>query len=163
MKILILFVALVAIYGCKVHTPEASRSIDPTEKTYVITAHEVVDAGLSSQEDDYTVGYGLDVLRVRYSSSQTSSAKPGDFPGTGLHEHRSGHDPDLSQVPQVGTPIRRCKVSADVTPDGDPIIDRQPTSDPCMIQFGDTLQYEPSPNAGNFTYVSFDVLSEQAK
>ena len=158
--------ALVTVVGCH-------NSKQPTfENTYVITAHTVVQpkpvylggylqTGLPTQEDVYTVAYGADVLKVEYASSQTSSAKAGDFPGTVLHEHRNNFDPDLSQVPQVGVPIRRCKLG--VMPDGGPIIARQPTSDPCMVQIGDTLDYEPSPNAGDFTFVHFDILSERAR
>ena len=140
----------------------------------MITEHTVVQlkpvyvggylqTGLPTKDDDYTVTYGTDVLKVKYASSQTSSAKPGDAPGTGLHEHRNDFNPDLSQVPQVGVPIRRCKLSKDVMPDGSPIIATQPTPEPCMVQIGDTLHYEPSPNAGDFTYVDFDILSERAR
>jgi hypothetical protein len=160
-------VALVTIVGCH-------NSKERIEDTYMVTAHTVVQlkpvylggqlqTGIPTQEDDYTVAYGPDILKVKYASSQTSSAKPGDFPGTGLHEHRNDSDPDLSQVPQVGVPIRRCKLSKDVMRDGSPIIATQPTPEPCMIQIGDTLRYEPSPNAGNFTYVNFDILSEKAR
>jgi hypothetical protein len=160
-------VALVTIVGCH-------NSKERIEDTYMVTAHTVVQlkpvylggqlqTGIPTQEDGYTVAYGADILKVKYASSQTSSAKPGDFPGTGLHEHRNDSDPDLSQVPQVGVPIRRCKLSKDVMRDGSPIIATQPTSEPCMIQIGDTLRYEPSPNAGNFTYVNFDILSEKTR
>jgi hypothetical protein len=148
---------------------------EPIEDTYVITVHTVVplkpvylggylQTGLPTQEDDYTVVYGVDVLKVKYASSQTSSAKPGDPPGSRLHEHRNiFDDPDLSQVPHVGVPIRRCKLSKDVMPDGSPLIATQPTPEPCMVQIGDTLQYLPSPNSGDFTYVDFDVLSESVR
>jgi hypothetical protein len=160
-------VALVMIVGCH-------NSKERIEDTYMVTAHTVVQlkpvylggqlqTGIPTQEDDYIVAYGADIIKVKYASSQTSSAKPGDFPGTGLHEHRNDSDPDLSQVPHVGVPIRRCKLSKDVMRDGSPIIATQPTSEPCMIQIGDTLRYEPSPNAGNFTYVNFDILSEKTR
>jgi hypothetical protein len=142
---------------------------------YVITEHRVVQLkpiyingylqkGLPTQEDDYTVQYGSDILKVKYASSQTSSEKPGDSLGSGLHEHTYDRDPDLSQVPQVGMPIRRCTLSKDVMPDGIPIIDRQSSSEPCMVQLGDTLRYEPSPNGPQLgTYVRFDILSERLK
>lgn len=140
---------------------------------YVITAHTVVQlkpvylggilqTGLPTQEDDYTVVYGTDVLKAKYASSQTSSAKPGDAFGTGLHAHSYDYHPDLSQVPQVGVPIRRCRLSTDKMPDGSPIIATQPTLEPCMVQIGDTLEYLPSPNSGDGTYVEFDILSEGA-
>lgn len=158
---------VLALTGCRTESK-------PVEYAYTITAHTVVQlkpvyvggylqTGLATQEDDYIVAYGADILKVKYASSQTSSAKPGDFPGTGLHEHRYDSDPDLSQVPQVGVPIRRCELSKNVMQDGSQIIAMQPTSEPCMIQLGDTLRYEPSPNAGNFTYVNFDIVSEKAR
>ena len=167
-------VALVNIIGCHNSKQPTLNSTERTEGTYMITAHTVVQlkpvylgsilqTGLPTREDDYTLTYDTDILKVKYASSQTSSAKPGDFPGAGLHEHRNDSDPDLSQVPQVGVPIRRCKLSKEVMHDGSPIIATQPTSEPCMIQLGDTLRYEPSPNAGNFTYVNFDILSEVAR
>jgi hypothetical protein len=161
MKIaLTVVVGLVTIVGCK-HPKET------TEDTYMITSHTVVVQADSLcgqlQEDDYTVTYGADVLKVKYASSQTTTAKPGDPPGKGLHPHFYYSDPDLSQVPQVGVSIRRCELSTIATYDGSPSIAVQSTPDPCMIQLGDTLRYEPSPNAGNFTYVNFDVLSEMVR
>jgi len=171
-RALIVVVAFVAIAGCHDSKQPTFNPKEQIEDTYVITAHTVVQlkptylggylqTGLPTQEDDYTVAYGADVLKVKYASSQTRSAKPGDSPGTGLHEHRNDFDPDLSQVPQVGMTIRRCKLARDAMPDGSPIIDRQPTSEPCIVQIGDTLEYEPSPNAGDGTYVNFDILSER--
>lgn len=109
------------------------------------------------------VVYGADVLNVKYSSSQISSAKPDDFPGTGLHRHSYYSNPDLSQVPPAGVPIRACLMDKDRDTDGDLIIAVQPTPAPCMARIGDTLQYEPSPNAGNFTYVDFDIISERVR
>jgi len=123
---------------------------------YVIIAH----AGY-----EYTVRHGLAIMKVNYSESQTSTAKPGDFPDTGLHYHsRYGlypNQPDLSQVPGVGLLINQCVLSK--TPDsrGDPVIAVQPTPEACMMQNGNTLRYEPSPNLGAFTYVNFDIVSER--
>jgi hypothetical protein len=95
---------------------------------YVIVAHK---------DYDYTVRHGRDLMKVTYAESQTSSAKPGDFPGSELHLHtRRGehpHGPDLSQVPEVGVSIRQCQLSAP-DKDGDPVIAVQPTSEPCMVQ-----------------------------
>jgi hypothetical protein len=100
--VLITVLVLLATAGCSSYSPkqglvEASSAEGQSENTYVITAHTVVplkpvylggylQTGLPTQEDDYTVEYGADVLKVKYQSSQTSSAKAGDFPGTGLHE-----------------------------------------------------------------------------
>ncbi len=131
-----------------------------SEDSYVITDHTVVNSE-SEEENNYTVTYGVDVLKVRYEASQTSTAKPGDLPGFGLHPHYAYSDPDLSQVPPLGKPIRACLTDKDRDVDGDLIIARQPTPDPCMARIGNTLQYEPSPNAGDFAYVTFDILSER--
>ncbi len=161
---LVAAVILVTFLGCsnsKHLTLFNSKEL--IEYPYVITAHSVIRRGEQASEDDYTIAHGANVLKVRYSESQTSSAKPGDFPGTGLHLHRSFLDPDLSQVPEVGLSIGQCKLSKDVMPDGSPIIAKQETPDPCMVQIGDTLHYELSPNAASFTYVDFDILSEKLR
>jgi hypothetical protein len=123
---------------------------------YVIVAH----AG-----NDYTVRHGRVIMKVKYSESQTSTAKPGDFPGTGLHLHTQNgvypFGPDLSQVPEVGLPIHQCLLSKTPDSDGDPVIAVQPTPEPCMMQNGNTLHYELSPNFATFTYVNFDIISER--
>jgi hypothetical protein len=123
---------------------------------YVIVAHKGYD---------YTVRHGRVLMKVTYAESQTSSAKRGDFPGTGLHLHtRNGeypHGPDLSQAPEVGVSIRQCLLR---TPDkdGELMIAIQPTPEPCMMQNGNTLHYEISPNGPSlFTYVNFDIISER--
>jgi hypothetical protein len=114
---------------------------------------------------EYTVRHGRAIMKVNYVESQTSTAKPGDAPGTGLHHHsRYGaypNGPDLSQVPEVGLLINQCVLSKTPDSSGGPVIAVQPTPEPCMMQNGNTLQYEPSPNAGAFTYVSFDIVSER--
>ena len=160
-RVLVISAALVAVLGCKDSQQSMEGPNTRVQEAYVITEHKVLDLGLPTQEDDYTVTYGSDVMKVKYASSQTSSAKPGDFPGTGLHLHQANDDPDLTQVPQVGEAIRQCKLSKDTTSEGAPIIARQSTSAPCMNQFGDQLEYSPSPNAGDFTYVIFDILCER--
>jgi hypothetical protein len=105
-------------------------------------------------------------MKVTYSESQTSTAKTGDFPGSGLHYHlRNGvypNGPDLSQVPEVGRSIHQCVLSKTPDHDGDPVIAVQPTPEPCMMQNGNTLHYEISPNGpAFFTYVNFDIVSER--
>jgi hypothetical protein len=104
-------------------------------------------------------------MKVTYSDSQTSTAKSGDFPGSGLHRHsRDGvypSGPDLSQVPEVGLRIKPCVLSKTPDHDGVPVIAVQPTPEPCMMQNGNTLHYEPSPNAATFTYVNFHIVSER--
>lgn len=138
---------------------------DPLKEQYVITAHTVIPANdLEVQADEYTIRYGAEILKVRYSRSQTSSAKPGDFPGTGLHMHSRDSNPDLSQVPPAGVRIRACLMDQNRDKDGELVIAIQPTSEPCMARVGDSLQYEPSPNGPiSFTYVAFDILSESAQ
>jgi hypothetical protein len=64
-----------------------SKPPKSSEDNYVITEHTVKEHG---SENDYTVTYGKVVLKVRYTESQTSSAKPGDTPGSGLHPHSAG-------------------------------------------------------------------------
>lgn len=139
----------------------ASLAVGQTRQTtlapYVIVAHT---------EYNYTVHHGRTLMKVTYSESQTSTAKPGDFPGTGLHLHtRYGvypHGPDLSQVPDVGQSINQCVLSKTPDVDGDPVIAIQPTPDPCMMQNGNTLHYSPSPNGpALFNYVNFDIMSER--
>ena len=124
---------------------------------YVIVAHTGYE---------YTVRHGRTIMKVSYSESQTSTAKPGDSPGSGLHLHtRNGvypHGPDLSQVPEVGLRINQCVLSKTPDPEGDPVIAIQPTPEPCMMQNGNTLHYSLAPNGpALFTYVNFDIVSER--
>ncbi len=131
-----------------------------SQDTYVIKAHTSVPTGSDSNLRDelYTIVHGAEILKVRYSESQTSSAKPGDFPGTGLHTHSSYSNPDLSQIPALGVAIRACLMRKEPE---DLIIAIQPTPAPCMARSGNTLQYNPSPNGPElFTYVTFDILAE---
>lgn len=117
----------------------------------------------------YTVRHGRVLIKVEYRESQTSVCKDSDKDflrclGTGLLLHtRDGvypHNADLSQVPEVGLRINQCVLSK--TPDNDgPVIAAQPTPEPCMMQNGNTLHYEPSPNGPIlFAYVNFDIVSE---
>jgi hypothetical protein len=162
--------SLVALALFAVGCSSVTRPSQPREDVFVITAHSIIEAKFDAQgviipqEDDYTVTVGNDVMKVKYAESQTTTAEPGDSPGTGLHLHKSYHDPDLSQIPQVGTPILKCEMDTQKPlPDGSLAIAVQPTPAPCMVQIGDTLQYEPRPNAGDFTYVNFDIISERAR
>jgi hypothetical protein len=145
--VLLLMMASLSAFG-----QETPQKVTP----YVIVAHTGYD---------YAVLHGRAIMKVTYSDSQTSTAKPDDFPGSGLHRHsRDGvypDGPDLSQVPEVGLRIKQCLLSK--TPDhgGAPVIAVQPTPEPCMMQNGNTLHYEPSPNAATFIYVNFDITSER--
>jgi V8-like Glu-specific endopeptidase len=141
------------------------RNVEVTspDDTYMITMHTSVPAkGYGSfREELYTVVHGVENLKVKYSESQTSSAKPGDFPGSGLHLHSSYSNPDLSQVPSAGVPIRACLFDKNRDKDGDLVIAVQPTPEPCMARIGNVLRYEPSPNGpALFTYVTFEISSE---
>lgn len=135
-----------------------SKPREAAPAPYVIVSHTGYN---------YTVRHGRVTMKVTYSESQTSTAKPGDFPGTGLHRHSKDgvypYGPDLSQVPEVGLQIRQCTLSKTPDHDGDPVIAIQTTPEPCMMQNGNTLHYEPTPNTGAFTYVNFDIVSEQLK
>ena len=141
-------------------TPDAQAT--SSQEAYVITAHTSVPTNSYSNSRDelYTIVHGAETLKVQYSQSQTSSARPGDSLGTELHMHSSYLNPDLSQIPAAGVAIRACLMSNDRLPDGGPIIAEQPTPAPCMARIGNKLQYEPSPNAGNYTFVAFDILAE---
>jgi|SRR5579859_139776 len=134
--------------------------------TYMITMHTSVPAqGTGNFRDElYTVVHGAETLKVRYSESQTSSAKPGDFPGSGLHLHSLYSNPDLSQVPSAGVPIRACLFNKNRDKDGDLVIAVQPTPESCMARIGNVLRYEPSPNGpALFTYVTLEILSEETE
>jgi hypothetical protein len=135
------------------------------EPQYVITSFAAVPHKNSLPPDYfYVIEFGNAVLRVKYSDSQTTTAKPGDFPGTGLHYHSAISNPDLSQIPAVGTPIRTCTFNKERDHAGDLIIAHQVTDEPCMARLGDKLRFEPSPNGPNlFTYVAFEIMSEKIK
>jgi hypothetical protein len=145
----------------------ASKPPEPRLEPYIIVQHHVVPATQAdAQRDEYTVRHGKVVFEVRYRESQSSTAKTGDPPGSGLHWHSVyasyPSEPDLSQIPATGVAIRQCALSKIPTHDGSPSIAIQSTPEPCMIQMGDTLRYEIAPNGPVlFTYVNFDVVSEK--
>ena len=136
MRSTILIIVTLVVGGCS-----RSKPVAPEAQRYTITEHVVVSEPDSSQQrDEYTLTYGPEILKVKYSESQTNSAKPGDFPGTGLHLHSWYSNPDLSQVPPAGTKVRACLMNPERDKDGDLVIAKQPTSEPCMARVGDTLQ-----------------------
>ena len=131
-------------------TKPSAKSDQPT---YMITAHTVVhDDGTNSQLDNYVIVYGSEVLKVQYAESQISTVKPGASkleqvaPGKNLHLHTRlwswPQEPDVSQVPQIGVPIRACEMDTKYPDnDGHPVIAIQSVSAPCMSRNGDTLHY----------------------
>jgi hypothetical protein len=167
--IVALAIAIVVVFGASIviYNNRQAKVIvaDPIKEQYVIMAHTVIPAhDLEMPADEYTIKYGAEILKVRYSDSQTSSAEPKDFPGTGLHMHSRYSNPDLSQVPPAGVPIRACLMDQKRDKNGDLVIAKQPTNEPCIARIGDRLQYEPSPNGPIFfTFVAFDILSESIR
>jgi hypothetical protein len=78
--------------------------------------------------------------------------------------HDSYSNPDLSQVRPVGVSIHASLMDKDRNVEtGELVIAEQPTPAPCMTRLGDSLQCEPSPNAGDFTHVDFDIVSESIR
>jgi hypothetical protein len=142
-----------------------SRPAQRAETKYVITAFDVIPTkGPTPNEYVYTVEFGNTVLKAKYSGSQTTTAKPGDFPGSGLHTHNAFTNPDLSQIPNAGVPIRACTLDKERDHDGDLVIAHQSSDEPCMVRIGGLLRYEPSPNGpALFTFVNFDIVSEKVK
>jgi hypothetical protein len=152
--------------------PTIKPSAKSDQPTYIITAHTVAhDETTSSQLDNYIIVYGSEALKVQYAESQISTVKPGASlleqvaPGKNLHLHsRYGvwpQEPDVSQVPQVGVPIRACEMDTKhPDKDGHPVIAIQSVSAPCMSRNGDTLHYTLAPNGGvrMWEYVNFDIL-----
>ena len=147
-----------AAAGCS-HT----KSVTPEPEHYTITEHIVVpQADSDLQRDEHTLTYCAEILKVRYTDSQTSHAKP-DNPANEIHSHTLYSDPDLSQVPPAGMKIRACLLEPERDKYGGLVISRQPTSEPCMARIGNTLKYEPSPNGPDlFSFVDFEILSEKA-
>jgi hypothetical protein len=147
-----------------------------TEPAYVITAHTVIyDKDTNSQLHNYVIVYASEVLKVQYAESQIGTVKadasqlerlaPGE---NNLHlHHRYGrypHQPDLTQVPPVGVPIRACEMDTQHPGgDGHPVVAIQSVSSPCISRSGDTLHYLPAPNdkINLYDYVNFDILSEK--
>jgi S1-C subfamily serine protease len=157
------------ISPAKAQTPlKTQPSAKSDQPTYVITAHTVVhDDSTNSQLDNYVFVYESEILKVQYAESQTSTVKPGTELGQvaqNLHWHtrygRWPQEPDVSQVPHIGVPIRACEMDKDPDSDGRPVIAIQSVSAPCMCQIGDMLHYVLAPNGGvkEWEYVNFDVL-----
>ena len=152
-----------------------SKSKPSTEPTYVITAHTVVyDKDTNSQLDNYVIVYASEVLKVQYAESQIGTVKSGASqleivaPGKNLHSHhrygRYPNEPDLTQVPPVGVPIRACEMDTKYPDsDGHLVVAIQSVTLPCMARSGDTLHYLPAPNdkINLYDYVNFDILSEK--
>lgn len=161
-KIAMLAVLVASLAGCA--RPVTSG---PELPVVTIIEHHTIPATATDRErQEYTVRHGNEILKVLYTDSQTSTAKAGDFPGTGLHYHNYSFSKDgatdLSQIPEVGVPILQCLLSEEKMSDGSPIIASQPTPAPCMIVIGNNLQYEPAPNGPvHFTYVAFEIISER--
>ena len=161
--------SVVAAQSAPLKKKPSAKSDQPT---YVIAAHTVIhDDSTNSQLDNYVIVYGSEVLKVQYAESQISTVKPGASeleqvaPGKNLHWHthygRWPQEPDVSQVPQVGVPIRACEMDSKYPDnDGHPVIAIQSVSSPCMSRNGDTLHYSIAPNGGikMFEYVNFDIL-----
>lgn len=163
MKLSLLLLFAVQFVGC-------NKSRSGPKMDYVITEHHIIPASDSDvQRDEYTVRHGDAILTVLYSESQSNSApfdpsnlekqtlpKPKD-----LHSFYYRGDVDLSQVPEVGTPIRQCITHKNEFHGDELVIAVQPTPDPCMTRNGSMLQYEPEPNAGRYTHVDFEIVSER--
>ena len=170
-------VLLIGFASVEAAAQSAPPTIKPSAKsdqpTYVITAHTAAhDDTTNSQLDNYIIVYGSEVLKVQYAESQISTVKQGASeleqwaPGKDdLHFHSRyrewPQEPDVSQVPQVGVPIRACEMDTKY-PDkyGHPVIAIQSVSAPCMSRDGDTLHYSLAPNGGvkGWEYVNFDIL-----
>jgi S1-C subfamily serine protease len=167
----LLFVASVAAQSAPLKRKPSAES---DQETYKITAHIVAyDDITKSQLDNYTVVRGSEVLKVQYAESQISTLKPGASPleqlapGKDLHFHSRyrewPQEPDVSQVPQVGVPIRACEMDTKYPDkDGHPAIAIQSVPAPCMSRNGNTLHYALAPNGGvkMWEYVNFDILEE---
>ena len=174
MKLLCLVVLVAGVVAAQSVPLKTKPSAKADQPTYMITAHKVVhDESTNSQLDNYVIVYGSEILTVQYAESQISTVKPGAskleqvFPVKNLHLHaRYGswpHEPDVSQVPHIGVPIRACEMDTEYPDnDGHPVIAIQSVSAPCMSRNGDTLHYAIAPNGGikMWEYVNFDILSE---
>jgi hypothetical protein len=155
------WLAALCLLGCDCEVLAQTKA----EPKYVIVSFNPAQSNSAlPPEYFYTIEFGSAVLRVKYVDSQTSTAKPSDFAGTGLHYHSATSNPDLSQVPGVGVPIRACTFDKERDHSGDLVIAHQVTGEPCMARVGDKLQFEPSPNGPTlFTYVNFEILTEKVK
>ncbi|MFZ0413023.1 MAG: trypsin-like peptidase domain-containing protein [Candidatus Acidiferrales bacterium] len=147
--------------------PKGTRAVQlkSRQDTYVITGHTVVPSGSTlPDENDYTITHGNDVLKVRYSDSQTStgSLRAGNLQ---TYQHSASatdanHAPDVSQVP-IGAPIPACLLDKKPDKDGNSIIDDTHGPRPCITRARLGLHYLASRN-DVYAYINFDVLSESA-
>jgi hypothetical protein len=148
------------LMGCSKKVPQ---------NVYVITTHQTISVD-GVPRDEYTITHNDVVLTARYFESQTNSSPSGSNTMEQLskdpkiqHAHRFGDDANLSQIPEVGQPIRQCVTHKNELHGDEITVAVQPTPDPCMVRFGNLLQYEPTPNAARFTYVTFGVVSEHVR
>jgi hypothetical protein len=162
------FVAVLFV-GC-------NKSKSDPKTDYVITEHHVIPESNSDVErDEYTVRHADAILTVRYFESQTNSA-PFD-PQNSMkqilanpkvlqwHFYGAGgaSAPDLTQVPEVGVPIRQCVTHKNELHGDEDVIAVQEIPDPCMIRKGPMLHYEPEPNAARGTFIHFEIVSERLR
>ncbi len=152
----------------------AFNAKEQSDEAYVITAHAVVhDENTNSQLDNYVIVHGPEILKVQYAESQISTVKQGasllesPIQGKDLHLHFRyrvwPQEPDVSQVPNIGVPIRTCEMDTNYPGSVEhPAVAIQSVAAPCMSRDGDTLHYSVAPNGGikMFEYVNFDILSE---
>lgn len=128
----LLLVFLILVTPLRAQGPSA-------QDTYVITKHTSVPAkqGVNWREEQYTIAHGTEI-RI------------------------TDPNPDLSQIPKLGVPIRACVMHGDA-------VAIQPEPAPCISRnvgisrdVGSTLTYWPSPNSDGASWVTFEILSEEA-
>ena len=156
--------AVVSVFSpaAKAQAPLKKKpSAKSDQPTYMITAHTVVpdDSGIVTiQRNNYVIVHGSEVLRVQYDSSLNCSSC--DAPG--MHGWFDTEGPDLSQVPQVGVPIRACEMEA--AHPGLLMARPQSVSAPCMVRYlsSNWLIFVLAPNGGikMDDYVEFEILGE---
>ena len=145
---LLFLVCLVAgVVGAQSAPPKLKPSLEPK---YVITAHTVsVSKRTHLDVDLYTITYGSVALKLEFDKSVYSS----------YYQLNS----NVIQMPQVGVPIRACKMTMDSPGmEGRPFVATQLTNDPCIARNGDMLQYNVAPNGGKHgnECATFDILEE---
>ena len=145
---LLFLVCLVAgVVAAQLAPPKLKPSVEPI---YVITAHTVgVSKRTHLDVDFYTITYGSLVLKLEFDKS--------------VYSQYYKLNSNVSQMPQVGAPIRACKMTTDFPGfEGRPFVATQLTNDPCIARNGDMLQYNVAPNGGKHGYESatFDILEE---
>ena len=142
---------LVCLVAGVVAAQSAPAKLKPSvEPIYVITAHTVgVSKRTHLDVDFYSITYGSLVLKLEFDKSVYSQ----------YYQLNS----NVSQMPQVGAPIRACKMTTDFPGfEGRPFVAAQSTNDPCIARNGDILQYNVAPNGGKHGYecATFDILEE---